>query len=664
MKKVMSLILVLALSLALYIPVNANGNVAVYIDGVAVQFNDSTGYPFLSGGRTLVPLRATMESFGASVDWEDSSRTAIVRKGTTTVRCVIGENCVYRNNVRIPNDAQAVETNGRTYLPIRVVLESFGAKVDWDGSVRVSSPGNAALIYAVENNPSVATNYWPIWHAAIAKKDAGDYMGAINGIMSISSIFIKDNAIDSRAILFKHLGECYSHLGQYVNAETCFRREAYYWGQGQTPEYEQIEIAANRRGNLIQTGTQVYVKTDDPSMGGRINFGVTHEPVGGTYLGAYAEADENIYHHSDPSRFYMDTFPGLVEKDMAAYLLYLPYGYSITGYWSHMNKAIEKDKILQIALEPRNGLGEVNGNDGYLVQLAQDMENSGCKMMVRFAGEMNDLSSMWYDQNPNTFIEKFRIVADIFHTYAPSVPVIWAPNFFPADTIDDYYPGDAYVDYVGMSSYAFYSSETDPLGQGVDRSRWSNQLDTIYSLYGHKKPLMVVEGGASFESNSGADTTNYASNQIFDFYTYLPIKYPNLKMCFVFDADRSSYGQKFLLSRNNQYLNAYKSAIKSDLLLSNSYDSGYKYDYYEIGNNVSVKAGFTEFTSYITTPTNDTAYVVYKINGIDVATSYGIPYTVNIDLTPYQGQRVDVTVQSFNHSHALMTTYTVGINVV
>ena len=65
MKKLMGLFLVIVMFLSC-IPVAASG-VNVYIDGKAVAFSDSTGYPFISEGRTLVPLRVTMESFGASV---------------------------------------------------------------------------------------------------------------------------------------------------------------------------------------------------------------------------------------------------------------------------------------------------------------------------------------------------------------------------------------------------------------------------------------------------------------------------------------------------------------------------------------------------------------------------------------------------------------------
>ncbi len=659
MKRGLSVCLtVLLLSLALT-PVAAE-ETAVYIDGVPVAFTPDSGYPFIQGGRTLVPLRVTMESFGAEVAWEADTKTAIVRKDTTTVRCKIDEACIYRNNVKIPNDAAAALVGGRTYLPIRAVLEAFGAEVLWDGAVRVTSPGGEAYIYEVENTPSVTTNFWGKWNDALGAKAAGDYAGAITKISAIAKAFLAENTSASDAMLFKHLGECHAALCDYTRASACFKREAYYWSL--TPGMEESRIDAERRSRLIKTNTQLYIRTTDKEMGGRIYFGAPHEPEGGVYLGAYAEGDTNIYNPFDPTRFYMDTFPHLVEKDMAAYLLYLPYGQSVTTYQSHIDKAIEKNKILQIALEPHGGLAAVNGTDGYLVRLAQDMQNSGCRMMLRFAGEMNDTTSRWFTTDTASYITAFRTVADIFHTYAPDVPVIWAPNFYPPDTMDDYYPGDAYVDYVGISSYMMHQPITDPMGQGVDRSRWSNQLDTIYALYGHKKPIMVVEGGASYmDYDTWADITPFAARQTQDFYTYLPIKYPNVKLCFVFNSNRER--QKFSLSANPEYLAAYKAGIASDLLLGDGATAPYQYDYYELGNNVRIKGERTELCSYVTTPENATAYVVYSINGVDLGTAYDAPYAVPADFSGYQGQRINITVRAFNQNHMLTNTYTVAVDV-
>ena len=83
--------------------------------------------------------------------------------------------------------------------------------------------------------------------------------------MSISKVFLDDNTSASDAMLFKHLGECYSNLNNYQKASACFKREAYYWSL--TPGMEQSRIDAERRSNLIKTATQLYVKSTDKSMG-------------------------------------------------------------------------------------------------------------------------------------------------------------------------------------------------------------------------------------------------------------------------------------------------------------------------------------------------------------------------------------------------------------
>lgn len=657
MKKILSLILICLLLPSM--PARADG-IAVYVDGAPVAFTADSGAPFIENGRTLVPLRVTMEAFGASVDWEANTKTAIVRKDTTTVRCRIGENCIYRNNVRIENDAAAKIVAGRTYLPIRAVLEAFGATVSWDGAVRVAG-GSAAFIAEIENTPSVTTNFWGNWNDALATKGNEDYAGAIEKIRAIANAFLAENASASDAMLFKHLGECYANLKAYDNASACFTREAYYWSL--TPGMEESRIDAARRARLIKTGSQIYVKNTHPEMGGRMDFGAAHEPRGGVLLGAYAEGDTKIYDPYNPSRFYMDTFPQLIGKDMSGYLLYLPYGTKLALYQTHIDKAAQKGKFIQIALEPHAGVAMTERQDGYLEYLAKEMENAPCPMFLRFAGEMNDTTSTWYSPDPAPYIKAFRTVADVFHKHAPSVPVIWAPNFYPGDTIPLYYPGDEYVDYVGISSYMMHQPITDPLGKGVDRSRWSSQLDTLYSLYGHKKPIIIVEGGASYmDYDTYADITPFAARQIEDFYTYLPIKYPNVKFCFVFDSDRDR--QKFSLSNNPTYLQGYQNGTKNPLYGDSLTENQYQYDYYELGNNVSVLPEKTELCAFVQTPSGDTAYVIYSIGGTDIGTAYAAPYSVPVDFAPHSGQTVSVTVRAFDSAHALVSSYTVNIRVL
>ena len=118
----------------------------IVVDGRAVEFTGDLGTPFFdANGRTQVPLRAAMEAMGAKVDWDAGVRTAVVSKGSVTVRVPIGAEFVFINGEKKTNDTAAVALNGRTYLPIRIVAEALGADVAWEQAtqtVRITTHGD------------------------------------------------------------------------------------------------------------------------------------------------------------------------------------------------------------------------------------------------------------------------------------------------------------------------------------------------------------------------------------------------------------------------------------------------------------------------------------------------------------------------------------------
>lgn len=105
----------------------------ISINDANITYTKESGKPFIDiNKRTQVPLRITMEKYGASVDWDPNSNAAIVQKDGMIVKVPIGEDYILSNGQRIQIDSPALIKEGRTYLPIRAVLESFGAKVEWD----------------------------------------------------------------------------------------------------------------------------------------------------------------------------------------------------------------------------------------------------------------------------------------------------------------------------------------------------------------------------------------------------------------------------------------------------------------------------------------------------------------------------------------------------
>lgn len=643
---------------------------AVNINGQTVS-SDYRQYPLIVyNDITYFPMTYHDAQFlGLSTTWDGATSTLSVSKtessgnyhdylgSTLNKRNDYAERCSFNvivNGKAIDNASEEYPLllyRNVTYFPLtwRFGVTEFGWSYNFtsESGLVISSDGRklpvvkpnpyASYITTIETSPSVTDNYWGIWNDALSLKDKGSYQAAIDKILSISYVFLNDNTAPSKAMLFKHLGDCHSKLGEFGKASVCYAREAHYWAmcEGQ----EETKKDAERRSKLICPSTEIYVATElDSKYSVYKNYGVEHEPVGGIYLGSVYETESTI------------------GKGSAGILKYLNYG-------SNEKFSISDDKILQLSLQPSKGLWQVNGTDGYLEELAKSLENSGMKVILRFAGEMNDSSTLW-PSTPEEYIEKFRIVADIFHKYGPSVPIIWAPNFYPTDNIEAYYPGDEYVDYVGVSLYQEYQPETDPLGEGVDRQRWLNFLDFIYTTYSDKKPIMIVEGGAAYRNNrTTKDLTDYSVTHIKEFFTYLPIVYPNVKMFFIFNRD-DQHGRLFDLYNNATVANAYRSVLANNphYYDSTEYTPNTK-TYYSLDETPKVKAAVNEMYCYNYTIENNVSYVVYYIDGNSVGTSYGIPYKCSVDFTAYKGKTVNFTAKAFDATYKVVSESTVSIVV-
>ena len=166
--------LLLALSLCLPVAAGATQTVGVTIDGQAVAFDNTYGYPFIDqAGRTQVPFRVTLESFGCEVSWDNTTRTAIAQKDGTVVEVPIGQAYILENGRQVPIDTTSLIHNDRTYLPIRAVLEAFGAYVTWDSENR--------QVVATTGSPLVRVHFIEVGQGDATLIDAGELEVLIDG---------------------------------------------------------------------------------------------------------------------------------------------------------------------------------------------------------------------------------------------------------------------------------------------------------------------------------------------------------------------------------------------------------------------------------------------------------------------------------------------------
>ncbi|REK76822.1 copper amine oxidase N-terminal domain-containing protein [Paenibacillus paeoniae] len=92
--------------------------------------------PLVHQGSTLLPFRELLEKLGAKVGWDSRTRVVTASKQGTTIEIPIYHDTIYING-KAQNSVPAIISNGRTYIPARVVLETFGAKVGWNAESRL-----------------------------------------------------------------------------------------------------------------------------------------------------------------------------------------------------------------------------------------------------------------------------------------------------------------------------------------------------------------------------------------------------------------------------------------------------------------------------------------------------------------------------------------------
>lgn len=105
----------------------------VKVNNEKLIFGDVIGYPFIDeNNRTLVPLRRVLEVFGAEVEWDNDKKMTYATKDNNTVYIPINENYIIVNDVKVLIDSKAIIKNDRIYCPIRPIIEGLDGVVTWD----------------------------------------------------------------------------------------------------------------------------------------------------------------------------------------------------------------------------------------------------------------------------------------------------------------------------------------------------------------------------------------------------------------------------------------------------------------------------------------------------------------------------------------------------
>ena len=156
MKRAVSILLMVVI-IIMCVNVSAQTDVKVTLDGNEVYFPDAK--PFIDErDRVLVPIRFVSEALGNVVDWENETRTAVIRQDDDEIRYTVYQPMAYLNGEMMVMDTYGILKDCRTMVPIRFISELLGCTVVWNENtltVVITSPRDALEF----PEPEVSVNY-------------------------------------------------------------------------------------------------------------------------------------------------------------------------------------------------------------------------------------------------------------------------------------------------------------------------------------------------------------------------------------------------------------------------------------------------------------------------------------------------------------------------
>jgi hypothetical protein len=172
--------------------------------------------------------------------------------------------------------------------------------------------------------------------------------------------------------------------------------------------------------------------------------------------------------------------------------------------------------------------------DAMIEGWAQGLKTFGSPVVLNFAHEMNGNWTPWgigvNGNQPGEFVTAWKHVHDIFTSVGtPNVSWMWTPNEMyegvPA-SIEEVYPGDAYVDWYGMNGFnwgeAIFWESCDCL------SAWRTFTEVFDKTY-HRlvelgpRPIMIGEVGCAEKGGSKAGWITDA------YMVRIPEEYPRIR---------------------------------------------------------------------------------------------------------------------------------------
>ena len=389
---------------------------------------------------------------------------------------------------------------------------------------------------------------------------------------------------------------------------------------------DDMVTAAQARIAKLNPMTEVYIYTDKSP----VNYGAKHEPTSGSYYGRVLHVQgTNATNGAAAKNESIVSFYVEVGGNTAADFAWLIDQYADGQRAIHvaLNFIHEASTSAQVAAGTHDA--NINATLSYLAGLKGPV-------FLRIGAEMN----LW-ETNPANFIAAYRRIADMARKTAPNVALVWSPNYVGSwgSDMSATYPGDNYVDWVGVSLYmnsenmagqTDYSDSSVYFGRGAFADAVLSMKQVADFAAAHKKPVIVTEGGTGIVNRAtGKNYEAKAAAQATKMYATLNMVYPQVKAIIYADTDFGGVDFDYRLSASASVNSAYNAAVAGNKTLIPAVG--------QTAPSFTKLAGFSGNGGSLTLSAySDTAYsnnmtVTYTLSGKTLATKTAVPFSCTLE---------------------------------
>ena len=208
------------------------------------------------------------------------------------------------------------------------------------------------------------------------------------------------------------------------------------------------------------------------------------------------------------------------------------------------------------------------GHDHYIRAWARDARRHGGPVVVRFMHEMNGRWYPWglsrFDNGPRRFKQAWRHVWRLFRDVgATNVRFLWNPmperciGCAPFHRYESFYPGNRFVDYIGVNIYNFGLASWRPMARVLKRPLDRLRNMTRTKSRPHGKPVILGEVATSFRRGDKARWLKQG-------YRQTARRFPQVKGIVYFDVDMRRKGHpdwRLIRPKDGSAVRAYRQLV-------------------------------------------------------------------------------------------------------